>query len=361
MSQGRSPAAATKPSSGARKRRWRVQLLCHEDLVPQASIEGLSDEEIAEWRTEYDVLTAVRDLGHEVEVLGVPDDPDAIRAGVRAFRPHVVFNLTTEFHGAAHYDQHVVSYLELLKTDYTGCNPLGMTLARDKGLSKKLLEHDGIPVPDFARFPRKRAVKLPPGLAFPLFVKSAIEEASLGISTASLVHDEAALVERVTYVHDQVGTDAVAEEFIDGREFYVGVMGNERLTAFPLWELHIPNLPDDEPLIATRRVKWDIAYQKQLGIENRLASDVVPKTRRAIERAAKQAYRTLRLSGYARLDLRMRDDGTFYFLEANPNPDITFGEDFADSAEAAGLSYEELIARILRYGRSYRAGWKGSR
>ena len=340
-------------------KRLRVQLLCHEDLLPQESIEGLSDEEISDWRTEFDVWTTLRDLGHEVELLGVPDDVDAIREGVRRFDPDVLFNLTTEFHGAAHYDQHVVSYLELLKRDYTGCNPLGMSLARDKELSKKILAHDGVPVPAFARFPFGKIVRRPRGLEFPLFVKSAVEEASLGISVDSIVHDDQQLEDQVLLIHEEVGTDAIAEAYIEGREFYIGVLGNERLRTFPLWELSIANLPPGHPLIATRQVKWDVAFQKQLGIRNREATDLDPKLERAIVQAAKRAYRSLCLSGYARLDLRLQADGSFFFLEANPNPDITYGEDFADSAEAAGLSYEELIERILRLGRSYAAGWKG--
>ena len=342
------------PRSG----RLRVQLLCHEDLVPKESIEGLSDEEISEWRTEFDVWTALNDLGHEVSILGVPDDVDAIREGILEFDPHVLFNLTTEFHGAAHYDQHVVSYLELLKRDYTGCNPLGMSLARDKELSKKLLSHDGVPVPAFARFPHGRVVDRPAHLAYPLFVKSAVEEASLGISTESIVHDDDALEDRVLYIHEEIGTDAIAEEYVEGREFYIGVLGNERLKSFPLWELNIPNLPPGEPLIATRQVKWDVAYQQELGIQNAQAEGLDPKLERRIARAAKQAYKTLRLSGYARLDIRMREDGSFFFLEANPNPDITYGEDFAESAEAGGVAYEDLIERILKLGRTYEAGWK---
>jgi D-alanine-D-alanine ligase len=137
------------------------------------------------------------------------------------------------------------------------------------------------------------------------------------------------------------------------------VLGNERrLQTFPVWELHIPGLAEGAPNIATRRVKWDIGYQKRIRVKNRRAEDLSPRVEREIASIAKQCFRRLGLSGYARLDLRMRPDGRLYVLEANPNPDLTYGEDFAESAEAAGVGYEELLQRIVRLGMAYRAGWK---
>lgn len=332
-------------------------MLCHEELVPPESIEGLTDEEIKDWRTEFDVLSTLRDLGHEARALGLGDDVDAIRREVEEFRPDVCFNLVVEFLGAHTYDQHVVSYLELLRQNYTGCNPRGLTLARDKALSKKILAWEGLPVPDFAVFERGRAVRKPARLQYPLFVKSLDEEASLGISRKSIVNTDAQLAERVRFIHERIGTHAIAEEYIEGREFYVGVLGHERPETFPIWELCIPGLPEGAPIIATRRVKWDIAYQRKIGIQNRRA-ELEPALEEAIADVARRTYRTLGLSGYARLDVRMRPDGRFYVLEANPNPDLTYGEDFAETAEAAGYSYEALIERILDLGASYPAAWK---
>ncbi len=339
-------------------RKLRVILLCHEDLVPADSIEGLSDHEIAEWRAEFDVLSTLRDLGHEAEPFGVSDDADAIRDAIREFEPDVCFNLMVEFHDVADYDQHVVSYLELLKVRYTGCNPRGLTLARDKALSKKILHHDGVPVPDFMLVPRGEKPYRIRNLDFPLFVKSATEEASLGISQASIVRDDAKLRERVEFIHEKVGTDAIVEQYIEGREFYVGVLGNDELEVFPPWELCIPHLRDGAPNIATRRLKWDIDYQKRLGVKNRQARELPPEAEERIAWVAREGYRSLGLTGYARLDLRMKPDGSLYVLEANPNPDITYGEDLAESAEAAGIGYEELIERILRLGLAHRAAWE---
>jgi len=344
--------------NGRTGKKLRVILFCHDDLVPPDSIEGLSDHEIADWRAEFDVLSAIRDLGHQAEPYGVSDDPDAIRDAIREFEPDVCFNLIVEFHDVANYDQHAAAYLELLKAHYTGCNPRGLTLARDKALSKKILQHDDVPVPGFMLVPRGEKPYRIRGLEFPLFVKSATEEASLGISQASIVRDDKKLRERVAFIHDKVETDAIVEEYIEGREFYVGVLGNDDVEVFPPWELCIPNLRDGAPNIATRRVKWDIDYQKKLGVRNQRAENLPPEAEERIAWIARESYRSLGLSGYARLDLRMKPDGSLYVLEANPNPDITYGEDFADSAEAAGTSYEALIERILRLGIAYEAAWQ---
>ena len=338
-------------------RKLRILVLMHENLVPPESIEGLSDEEISDWRTEFDVCSALTDLGHDVTKFGVGDDVGSVRGAIEELRPHVAFNLLVEFHGAASYDQHVASFLELLRTDYTGCNPRGLTLARDKALAKEILTYHRVRVPGFQVFERGRRVKPHRRLRFPLFVKSVNEEASLGISRASVVERPEELVERVEFIHDHVRTAAIAEQFIDGREIYVGVIGNQRLTAFPPRELSIDTLEEGEPLIATRRVKWDLAYQRAAGVRTGRA-ELEPETERELSRLAKRAYRSLRLSGYARMDFRLDREGRPYLLEANPNADLTYGEDFAESAEAAGMSYEELLQRLLKLGIAYRADWK---
>ncbi len=335
----------------------RVIVLMHDDLVPPDSIEGLSDHDISDWRTEFDVCSTLKDLGHEITQLGVGDDVSDIRRAVEEVRPHVVFNMLVEFHGAASYDQHVVSYLELLRTNYTGCNPRGLTLARDKALSKEILTYHHVRVPRFQVFEPKAAVRPQRRLAFPLFVKSVSEEASLGISAASVVRSQDELVERVEYIHREVGTAAIAEEFIDGRELYVGVLGNKRLTVLPPRELEIDGLAKGEPLVATRQVKWDIAYQRSAGVRTSQAV-LDEEVAESVARLAKRAYRSLRLSGYARMDFRLDASGRPFVLEANPNADLTYGEDFAESAEAAGISYEELVQRLVNLGIAYRADWK---
>lgn len=359
-SRGASNAASMSPKKYRTKKPKRILMMCHAELVPPDSIEGLSDEEIKDWRAEFDVLSTLREIGHEAEALGMEDDIDAIRRRVLEFEPDLIFNLIVEFHGTGNYDQNVVSLLELQHLNYTGCNPRGLTLARDKGLFKQILEWHGLPCPHFGVFEMGKRFKRPAGLEYPLFVKSLNEEASLGISYKSIVRTDQQLAERVEYIHRVVGTAAIAEEYIEGREFYLGVIGNKRLETFPIWELVIEGLPKGKPNIATREVKWDLAYQKQIRIKNRRARGLSPKLEAEMARVAKAAYRAMGMSGYARMDIRMRADGSFFLLEANPNPDITYGEDFAESAEAAGIEYEALIDRIVRLGCDYPAEWKSA-
>ncbi|GKS56958.1 D-alanine--D-alanine ligase [Nitrospira sp.] len=326
----------------------RILALMHEDLVPPDMVTGI-DTSKAEWRTEYDVVTTLRTVGHDVRALGVRDDLGVIRTAVDEWKPHIAFNLLEEFSGTAVYDQNVVSYLELLKVPYTGCNPRGLMLARDKGVAHKILYYHHIPIPEFITVPLGRSVKRPKDFPFPLIVKSVSEEASLGISQASIVEDDDKLQERIRFVHQNVGTGALVERFIEGRELYVGVLGNQRLRVFPVWELDLSQLPDDARRVATARVKWCDRYQKKYDVSSDVA-DLTNEQRVSIQQLAKRVYRCLGLSGYARIDLRLAASGLVYVLEANPNPQIAKGEDFADSAEAAGLSYKTLLQRILDLG-----------
>ncbi len=338
-------------------KKLRVMVLMDEELVPPESIEGVSDEEMLNWKTEYDVLVTLRDLGHHAEPLGVSDDLGVVRKAIDGEKPDIAFNLLEEFHGIAVFDQHIASYLELMKLPYTGCNPRGLMLAHDKALSKKILSYHRISTPHFAVFERGKTVKLRKRYNYPLLVKSAIEEASLGISRKSIVRDAEQLRDRIDYVLEELQTDVLVEEYIEGRELYVGVMGNRRLQTFPVWEMIFKHLPDDVPNIATRRVKWDAAYQKRLGVETEAAQGLSKSQQVAISKLCKRVFRVLSLSGYARMDLRMTEEGRVYVLEANPNPNLSYGEDFAESADKIGISYERLIHRILNLGLNYKPAW----
>lgn len=337
-------------------RRLRVLVLMHKDLVPPDSLEGRTDEEIDVWKMEYDVLSALEELGHEAREIGIADELAPIREAIAEFRPHVAFNLLRHFHNVGGYEANVVSYLELLKTPYTGCNPRGLMCAGDKALAKKILTWHRVPVPRFAVFRLGRVARAPRRLHFPLFVKSVAEDASWGIAQKSIVNDAESLGERVEFIHRNIG-DAIAEEYIEGREFTVGVLGNQRLQAFPVWELRFENLPEGAAPIATSRVKWDLKYQKRIGVRTGPARLERAEAER-IQRMAKRIFRALGLSGYARIDLRRAERGELFVLEANPNPDLCYGEDFAESGKAAGIDYPELVQRILNLGLRYSAAWK---
>jgi len=334
-------------------RQLKILTLMHEDLVPPASIEGLDEKQIQPWKMEYDVSVTLQHLGHHVEPLGIYGDLGDLAAALDRVQPDIVFNMMEEFDGHGPYDQHLVSFLELRRVRYTGCNPRGLTLARDKALSKQILAYHRIPVPAFAVFAPGRKVRRPAKLAFPLLVKSLYEEGSVGIARASVVRDDAALAERVELIHRQTRTPAIAEEYIEGREIYVGVIGNERLqTSTPL-ELVLEHLPEGAPNIATSRLKWDYAHQKKMGMATRPA-ELSAEQQRHLGQLAKRIYRALYLSGYARLDFRLAADGRFFLLEANPNPCLSYGEDFAEAMHLSGIEYEDLLDRILRLGLNYR-------
>ena len=331
-------------------KKLRVLALMHPDLVPPPDAASLSLEERFRYKTEYDVVNTLQQLGHEVRALGVQDELHPIRDAVDEFKPDLAFNLLEEFQGNVLFDQNVVSLLELLRVPYTGCNPRGLIISREKALSKKLLVYHRIRVPAFHAFPMGLKVRRPRQLAFPLIVKSLTEHSSLGISKASIVHDDAELSDRVKFVHRRVKTDAIAEQFIEGREVYVAVLGNERLTALPARELVIASEHSDPPVIATEKVKHDLEYQERHGIEQKPAVDLLPAVQSALPHLSKRIYRILGLSGYARIDYRISPDGLIWCLEANPNPEISQGEEFASAALQAGIAYPELLQRLLNLG-----------
>ncbi len=341
-------------------KRLRVLVVVHASLVPPESLDGFTPRQIDEFRTEYDVITTLRAMGHEVRVLGVLDSLSELRTSITDWRPDVVFNLLEEFGGIVTYDQHVVAYLELMRQPYTGCNPRGLLLSRDKSLCKQLLAYHRIATPQFAVLRRGVKLRVPRRLRYPLFVKSTTEDASLGIAQASVVQDESQLRERVQFVHEQVRSDALVEEYIAGRELYVGVLGNDRLTRLPVWEMRFGSMPESLPAIATRKVKWDRRYQQRYGITTQAADDLPPATLAALDKMSRRIYRALGLSGYARMDFRVSDAGQVYVLEANANPNIAANEDFAQSALAAGVGYDELLQRLITLGLSYRAEWRAS-
>src|SRR5436853_3884533 len=271
----------------------RVLALVHRHLVPPAAIEEGTDITAAPWRTEYDVISTLTAIGHEVQVLGVHDDLGEIRRLVTEWKPHIAFNLLEGFDDVVIFDQNVVSHLELLKLPYTGCNPRGLVLARDKSLSKKLLAYHRIPVPEFDVVRIGRPVRRPKRLSFPLIVKSLTQEASIGISQASVVDTDEKLKERVQFVHDSIRTAAIVEQYVEGRELYVGILGNQALQALPVWELFFTNMPADARRIATDRVKWSATYQKQYGTESGPARQLPEAVCEKNQHVGQPAYRAL--------------------------------------------------------------------
>ncbi len=328
----------------------RVLVLTHQKIELPTSLKGLSEKEIAPWKTEYHVVNTLKRLKHETKLLGDVDEVAAIRTTLFDWKPHITFNLLEEFRGEGIYVPYVLGYLQLMRQPFTGCHPTGLQVADDKALAKKHLRYHRIPAPDFAVFPRGRTIRRPRRLSFPLFVKSSTEHGSAGIAQASLVTNDEKLTERVQFIHEQIGTDALAEEYIEGRELYLGVIGNQRLQTFPVWEMRFEKLADGKPRIATERIKWNLEYQKKHGIKTGAANDLPDGVADRIVKLSKRVYRILGLTGYARMDFRLAEDGKLFLLEPNPNPDLARDEDFAKSAKAVGMGYDRLIAKILKLG-----------
>lgn len=298
------------------------------------------------------MVEALKELGHPHELLGIHDDTDLIRQKIDSFQPDVIFNLVERFKGTSAFDQNIASFLELQDVPFTGCGAIGLTLCKNKAISKQVLSYHRIRVPEFAILHRGKSILRPKRLTFPIFIKPLKEEASYGIAQASLVDNDDQFKERIAFLHEKFEQDAIAEEFIDGRELYVSVLGNRRLQVLPVRELVFKQAPPDEPKFASFKAKWDEAYRKRWGIENEFADKLDPAIAKKIQRLCKRIYRLLAITGYARLDLRLTAEGEVVFIEANPNPILSKDEDFAESAIKAGMTYKKLIATILNLGKA---------
>lgn len=326
----------------------KILVLHHKALEPPDRAVTKAELEVAPWKTEYDVVRGLQSLGHEVANLGVQNDLTLIIEGVETFKPDIVFNLLEEFANQPHFDQHVVALLEMIGVPYTGCSPKGLMIARDKALAKKILSFDQIPTPEFFVFQRGQKIIAPEPDTFPLFVKSRREEASLGITQKCIVNNVDQLQARVNYFFETYETDAIAERYIEGRELYVSMYGHHKIHCLPIWELHFTKVSNDHPRVATSKVKWDSAYRKRYGIKASRAKALSESAEAEIISMCKCAYRSLELNAYARMDLRLTKEGKAYILEANPNPDIGKGEEFADAAKESNLDYSDLLTKILR-------------
>ena len=332
------------------KKKLKV-LVLFDGTGPTKIDQDLSKEmKTEDWKTEANVMAALGGLGYTAEHLAIFDDLDLLRQKLENFAPDVLFNLVEEFKSNPGFDQNIVSLLEMQGVPFTGCGATGLVLCKHKGISKKILSYHRIHVPNFVVIARGQRVARPKQLKFPILVKPVKEEASYGISQASFVETDEEFRERVAFIHEKHDADAIAEEYIEGRELYVSLMGNLRLSVFPIRELIFREVPPDEPKIATYRAKWDEEYRKRWGLQNKFAEGLEPALVTRIEATCRRIYRLLTIDGYARIDLRLTAANEVYFIEANPNPHLAEDEDFALSAGKAGLPYPQLIDRIIRHG-----------
>lgn len=317
---------------------------------PAAAGETFSPRELKEdedKQTEADVLSCLQKLGHEVETLAVFDDVVSIIEKLKAFSPDVVFNLTESFHLNRAHEPNIPALLELMRARYTGARPDGLILCKDKALAKKVLLYHRLRVPHFVISQASRPLKRLRRFDFPAFVKPVSEESSDGIAKASLAKSEEEALERARFIHEKFQSDALIEEYIEGRELYLSVLGNSKLTVFPPREIFFEQMPDDGPKFATFKAKWDDSYRKRWGIKNGPAGDLPNGLQTQLTRLARKVYRALKIQGLGRIDVRVKANGEIVIIEANPNPSLAREEDFAQSAAAGGLEYEQLIQKIL--------------
>lgn len=310
-------------------------------------------KEVAAWardepEMEYQVANALVELGHEVRLLGARDDLGRLMTQLEEFRPTLVFNAAESFRGDAHLDYLYPAFLESGGWCYTGSAPPGLLVTRNKAMSKKVLAWHGILVPGFVTYRPGERVSLVPELRFPLIIKPLQSDASAGIAQASVVYDPDGLADRVAFVHERFQQAAIAEEYVEGRELYVSMLGNgETVELLPLTEMVFDKGIRAEERIATRSAKWDEGYRERKGIKNVFARRIAKAARQRLEEACRTAYRALWLRDYARLDVRLTSTGEVWFIEANANPFISWGHDMANAAEKAGLAYNQFIQRIL--------------
>lgn len=336
-------------------RKLRVLVLCDftQPVAPGYDFtEDLKSEGMA---TERDVLGALTELGHEARLFGVHDDLLPLITLLKNEPPDLVFNLSEAFRRDRRHEPHLAGVLELMGVTYTGADPAALSLCKQKAVAKKILTYHRIKTPHFAVSTVRRPLKRIRHLRYPVFVKPAGTESSVGIAQAALAEDEKSALERLRFIHESVGVDALVEEYVDGREVYGGVLGNDRLQVLPLVELLIGDVPigaEETPAGAPRfftyKAKWDEAYRKKWSIGSGPPRDLDPAIELRIRESVKRAARVLQVRGYARVDLRVTDQGEVHVIEVNPNPGLAHDDEFARAAARAGLGYPALIDKIVR-------------
>ena len=297
--------------------------------------------------TEACVLESLNRLGHQVETLAVFNNLPALVEKLKSCAPDVVFNLTESFYHDRSHEPNIPALLELMRIPYTGSGPEALLLCKDKAVAKKVLSYHHVRLPRFVVSHPQHPLRRLRQFAFPAFVKPVGEESSDGISKASFARDEQETLDRARYIHQKFSCEALIEEYIEGRELYLSVLGNERLRVFPPRELFFNQMPEAAPKFATSYAKWNEKYREKWGIHNGPALELPDSAITQLERLARTVYRVLKIRGFGRIDVRVTSVGDVYVLEANPNPSLAEDEDFAQSAAASGLGYDALVQEIL--------------
>ena len=296
---------------------------------------------------EYDVARALMAGDHDVHMIGIGEDIGPLLERLAAVQPKLVFNGCEAFRGHARHEYAVAAVLDMYGYRYTGSSPTALLVSRNKSLTKKILAYHDIRVPAFAEFHEGDDLVRPSELRFPLIVKPLLEDASVGIAQASVVEDDASLEQRVEFIHTKHHQAAIVEELVEGREVYVGLLGNDKVEVLPLTEMTFGEPETGEHRIATYKAKWDEDYRKRKNIKNVFAKGVSEELTARIADICTTAFHALWLQDYGRVDVRLTHDDEVYVLEVNPNPFIAHDNEMANAAEKAGLKYNAFIQRIV--------------
>ena len=330
------------------KKRLKVLLVFDTPVSRGRDYTYVDEFQEIDWNTESHVYNALIENGHSVRMLGICKDVSILLEEIKENKPDVIFNLAEVFDSKASLDKNFVGFLEMLGIPYTGSSSKTLFLCNDKALHKKILRFHRIRVPRFHDFYRGHKVWLLKKLRLPLVVKPLADEASRGISQASVVDSEQALIDRVKFIHEKMNMDAIAEEYIPGRELYVSLIGNKRVQVLPFREMKFgPNQDEEEPRIATYKAKWDKNYRKKWGLKNAFPGKLANGVQEELEEICKRAYRALNMECYARFDARVTQSGRTFIIEANANPNLAKNDEIAQSAEKAGIPFNKLVQKIL--------------
>jgi D-alanine-D-alanine ligase len=317
-----------------------------EESAPAPKAPKKSKKQRKEKTDREEIFEALQKLGHEPSYFELDGRPQSLH-GLAKCDADLIFNLTESFNGDDTKEMNVVAYLDLLGLRFTGAGPHSIFMSQDKAIAKKIFAFHGIKTPFFATSYRGR-IEHAHDISFPLIVKPAWEDGSIGIDAGSVVKNIKEMMERVEYIQDEFDSPALIEEYIEGREIYAGILGSyERAQVLPLVELDLSKLPEGTPKIAS----WDVKFEKNTEAykltKSNIAENLDEETVKKLSDTALAAYRALKLRDYGRIDMRLAPNGDVYVIEANPNPWLASRQEFAMAGKASGLTYTELIGSIV--------------
>jgi D-alanine-D-alanine ligase len=329
----------------------KIIVLFDRVLMDESEEQAASNEKSPVTRTldkkevEDEVAEALTKLGHD-PVLYELDGTQKSLLGLARVEADLVFNLVESFADDDTADFKIAAYLELLGKKYTGAGTHGLLLAQDKAVAKKIFQFHGIHTPVFAKSFRGR-LDFSHDLQFPVIVKPAREDGSIGIEFSAVVSSIRELMERMDWLHANFDSPVLIEEYIEGREMYVGVLGNDKAEALPVVELDLSKLPEGMPKIAAAEVKWGKGTKAYRDTKSAIATDLPEETLAALQQTAVAAYQALELRDYGRVDMRLQADGRVQVIEVNPNPWLSSRAEFAMAARKSGRTYNQLIEEIV--------------